>query len=274
MKTLDRTTLDPRRFTQSIRDTPRFREELPDTPFAELTPEARRESLLRAVASGAISIADTLERQRGEYDLDANLYRLVGNLNSFHEGSLVIDRLREQYQTPRYMPRAEKKTFYDNKGRVTEFNHILREVINAGASRFGFNNLLTFMTNMNAASGNRENTGEFHAQARAALVGMRNEIAVEQVLIGAGIDYELGTLEDDAEGGDIIIENIPIDIKASLNATQRAQEKARQFGRDPNRIIWSHIQFEDYEGQLTLPYRLNGAVYAKMKPDLDKALHS
>lgn len=265
-------TLETRRFIESIQQDPAFAETISTQRLSELDPRQRREHLVGAVAAGALSIATELEEERGEYDLDANLYRLVGKLGAFYKSSVIIDELREKYESSRDMPQTEKRVFYSNKDTVTEFNHILGEVINAGASKFTFDELLTFMTNMHAASGNRENTGDFYTHAKRALIGMRSELAVEQVLIANGIDYSLGDLEQESKGGDVIINDIPIDIKSSLQATERAKERAKRNGWNPDRIVWSHITPKDFDGKLTLPYDRIEEIFARIKPDLDKAI--
>lgn len=269
----EKVALNPAQFTGTIRRQPEFLRSLPRETFDTLPVSERREQMQRAVAAGALSLASKLEKEHGEYDLDGNLYRLIGSLPSFRQNSHELGALRDKYGSVYSMPPAIKDRFYRCKEEVTEFNHVLREVINAGASRFGFNDLLTFMTTMQVASGGREGIEDFQQDARSALVGMRNEMAFEQLLIHAGLDYEIGTLEQDAAGGDFIIEGIPVDVKASESAASQARDRSRSGGYDASGIIWSHIHFEDYEGQLTLPYEKNDEVFARLKPELDRILH-
>jgi len=265
--------LDTRRFADSIRRQPAFFQELPKGSFAELPANQRRQHFQHAMASGALSIAQRLERSRGEYDLGANLFKLVSSLASFGDSEQAVEALRDTYGDSGWMPKNERSLFHDQKQEIIEFNHTLREVINAGASRFSFDELLAFMTTMYEASGG-ETTLNFHNRARSALVGMRNEIAVEQVLIAAGVDYELGDAAQDAKGGDFIIDGVSIDVKTSEQSARYAQEKARRNGFNPRTIVWSHINFTDFEGQLTLPPEMNDAIFAKIKPDIDMAITS
>jgi hypothetical protein len=276
MKTLERTdTLEPNRFAKSIQQDPEFIGELPAKPLSELAPEQRRVHLQRAIASGAFSIADRLEQERGEdYDLNANLYRLVGTLNTFDKSSAKVNQLRERYSSPEHMPPAIRQNFYHNKAQVIEFNHILSDIINAGATKFNFDELLAFMVNMHAASGEQENTAEFYTQAKNALTGMRNELAFEQVLMASGLDYELGNAEDDARGGDFIVEGVPIDVKSSEAAAEQAKKTARRGGYDDSGIIWSRLSSKDFNGELTLPYEMSKVILARIQPDLDRALKS
>lgn len=267
-------SLNPGHFVSSIRRDERFLGNLPKTNYESMPADEKRESIQRAIAAGAISISERLRKERGEYDLDANLYSLVAGLHDFHEGSIVMDQLRDEYGSAHHMPAKEKQDFYDHKERITEFNHVLREVINAGASKFNFDELLTFMTTMYVAANGREGMNSFHSQARMAIIGMRNEVAVEQLLISGGVEYDLGTQDQDSKGGDVVIQGVLIDVKASERSAENAKLKARQSGRNPDRIVWSHITFEDYEGRLTLPAQKNEEVLQALLPDLRKALAS
>jgi hypothetical protein len=268
--------LDPGRFIPSIRRNDEFISSLPRASFESMAESEKRESIRRAVAAGAISIAEGLEKKHGGYDLDANLYKLVAGLNDFHEASVIMDELRDEYDSAYYMPPKEKRIFYDHKDKITEFNHVLKEVINVGASRFDFEALLTFMTNMYVAGSRpeHEEAESFHSQARFAIIGMRNEVAVEQLLIAGDIDHEPGTKRQDDEGGDIVVQTVFIDLKASEKSAEKAKRRARMAGRNPDLVVWSHIYLEDFEGQLALPYRKNEEILGRLLPDLKKALAS
>lgn len=274
MKQPEISLLNPHAFAGAIRRDPEFLRSLPQIPVAELDHEEFREQRQRALAKGALSIADKLERKNGEYDLNANLFKLVGSLGDFQRNSDIVESLREKYGGANYMPSSVKDQFYDSKDKLTAFNHILREVINVSASKFNFDQLLGFMTAMYLATGNREDASQFHRNAQTTLVGMRNEMSFEQLLIAGGYDYKLGSLEQDAEGSDVFIEGVPFDLKASEFSTERARQKARDNGYFNDNILWSHIEPEDYEGQLTLPYKNVNKVLARLKPDLDRALES
>lgn len=268
--------LSPRRFTSAISNDPEFLGALPKIDFRNLDPAERRAHQQRAIARGALSISRRLEHEKGEHDLDAHLYKLVGKLDSFYSGSRAIDELRNRYGTPRSMPPNVRQEFYHKKEDVTEFNHTLHEVMNVGArplGKTGFNDLLGFMTKMHVAAHGRETADDFYKKARETIIGIRNEMGTEQVLIAGGVDYEIDP-EMDRFGGDITVNNVPIDVKASPTSAKHAQEKARLEGRNPDTIIWSHINFEDFEGRLDLPRDTATAIFSKLKPDLDKAVRS
>jgi hypothetical protein len=239
-----------------------------------LTKDERMEAYQRAMAKGALSIAHKIEAEQGSYDLEANLFRLVGNLHSFYESSQKLEGLRETYDSPRDMPGDIRQHFYNTKEKVTEFNHVLHEVINAGASRFNFSELLDFMTTMHITNGGESTAEDFHREAKEALIGMRTEMAYEQALILAGIPYEVGDLAQDAKGGDFIVMGAPIDVKSSLEKTTYAKEKALYQGRNPDLIVWSHLSFTDFKGQLTLPHEKAMELSETIKPDLLLAVRS
>jgi hypothetical protein len=240
----------------------------------DLVERQKVEARHRALARGALSLAVEAEAEHGEYDLRANLFALVGNLQSFYEGSQKLEELRGKYESPYFMPPDVKQSFYNTKNKVTEFNHALHEVINAGASKFSFSELLDFMTTIHVASGGQSTARGFHHDAREALIGMRNEMAYEQALILAGIPYETGDIEQDAKGADFIIMGAPIDVKSSLETTIKAKNSASQHGRNPDLIVWSHISFEDYEGALTLPHERALELVNLIKPDIRQAVLS
>lgn len=274
MKQTEKSPLDPHLFAGIIHRDPEFLRSMPQIPVGERNQVEFREQRQRALANGAIAIADRLERKNGEYDLNANLFRLVGQLGDFQRDTDIVDSLRKKYGKISQMPNDIKDRFRSHKTRLTEFNHTLHEVINAGASKFNFDQLLEFMTTMYMATGNRDDVGDFNSNARSAIVGMRNEMAVEQLLIAGGYDYTLGTVEQDAEGGDVIVEGIPIDLKASKFAEERAKQRAQENGYYHDNILWSHIEFQDYDGQLTLPYNKVDEILARLKPDLDHIIHT
>lgn len=267
--------LDPKRFIRVIQSQSEFATQLPtDRPFGELPPDQKQIHFQRAIASSAISIARRVERAKGGHNVDVQLYTLIAELPTFYETKRTINSLLDTYGDYAHMPLEEKLRYNKSKETQIAFNTTLREVINTGASKFNFNDLLTFMTTMHAASGGRETTKEFYGFARESLVGIRNEMAFEQVLMASGLDYEVGSVEQDAEGGDFIVNGVPIDVKASKDNVARKQQKAIEAGRNPNLIVWSHIDFEDYEGSLTLPYSWAESTVEKVLPDIRQALAS
>lgn len=271
----EKETLDPRRFISTLQRRPEFLAELPaDRSLAELPREQRHSFLRHAIAESALSVAHELEKDRGEYDLDANLYKLIGELPSFFEHQQAINNLITTYGSALAIPPHLKQEFRHHKAVLIPFNHTLREVINAGASRFNFNELLAFMTTMHAASGGSATISEFNNLVHKTLIGMRNEIAFEQILIASGLEYQAGDIAQDASGGDFIIEGVPIDVKASSISTTINRNKAIERGGNPHLIIWSHIAPGDYNGQLSLPYSRVHVIAEEVLPDIKQALNS
>jgi hypothetical protein len=270
MKQTERYNLDPNRFITRIRTSDEFLGSLPKSDLRELPGDKREQALHRAIAAGALSLADH-ERQQSSNELDASLLELVSGMQEFYEDSRRLEHLREEYGSPRNMSRTVKDQFYDCKETIIRFNDTLGEVINNGASQFNFGELLTFMTNMFSAS-NKHHVADFHEKAREAIIGMRNEMAVEQLLIVGGVEFRRGTPEEDERGGDFIIEGVPIDFKSKEFYAEKDRRDAEERGYDGSGILWSHINFEDFEGKLALPYDKCEAAFAKLKPELDAAI--
>ena len=115
------------------------------------------------------------------------------------------------------------------------------------------------------------NTQGFYEDARMHLAGIRNEVAVEQILKDNGVDFEVGTAEDDALGGDFIINGKRIDIKSSLFTAKLRKASKIEKGHDDSGIVWSRIEFEDFEGKLTLSDRVKKRVSKYLIPKINEA---
>ena len=179
------------------------------------------------------------------------------------------------------MPEYHKNQFYDHKDRLREFNDVIRDVIDTGASKFSFDELLGFMTKMYVASNGQEHVNDFQKEARQVLFGMRDEVSFEQVLKHAateeneeGFDFRLATSSEDAKGADFFINDIPIDLKSSEVAVRRARQKTHSNLYSGTQVIWSHINPEDYKGGLVPPFEMYKVIWKRVKPDLDQALTS
>lgn len=247
--------LNPHRFTNQIAKNEQYLRNMPRQSLDTMASAEFKQQRGVAIQMGSLAISDRLRSEHGEYNLDANLYRLVAHIEPFLHAQRSADDFRQEYDNRNWrgIPRGAKEKFSESKKDIIAFNHALKEVINAGASKFGFNDLLTFMTNMNTAINGVRTQGYFHTIAREAIIGMRNEVGFEQVLIAAGIEYEEGDEDADAHGGDYIIDNVPIDIKASELTAENARRKAEKSGYDSSTIIWPQINFEDFNGKLVLP---------------------
>jgi hypothetical protein len=198
---------------------------------------------------------------------------MVAGLRNFYESSRTLDYLRSRYGSPRSMPPAARNRFYDNKDEIIEFNDILVDVIKTDAPQFDFEQLLDFMTTkFSSTTHSHQHIADFRARAREAIIGMRNEMAVEQLLTAGGIEFRRGTVLEDSKGGDYIIDGVPFDFKSDEYSTQRARMRAEEGGYDSSTILWSHVHFEDFEGKLVLPYDKCQAIIAELKPELEAAI--
>jgi hypothetical protein len=203
---------------------------------------------------------------------NANLARLVTMLQDFYHASRTLDYLRHHFGNPHNMSPRDRDRFYDSKDSIIRFNDALVDAIPASAGQFTFDELLAFLTEEFSAQDNPKNAADFHERAREALVGMRNEVAVEQLLTAGGVQFRRGTVEEDGKGGDLFVEGIPIDFKSDEYSAERARMRTEEDGYDSGMIVWSHIEFEDFEGKLVLPRERTLAIFAELQPELDTAI--
>lgn len=229
---------------------------MPRLDLDESQSERFQQQRLNAIKLGSIAVASELTQERGDYDLDANLFNLTSQISDFYHGQTAVDEFRDQYSHMPWhqIPKHAKEQFKHDKQAVTGFNHAVKEVINAGGNKLDFNDLLVFVTHMGQQINRDADQKQFHAMARESLIGMRNEVAFEQILIAADLDYEVGDEDDDAKGADFIINGIPVDVKASQFGVERSRQQARDHGYSNRGVVWSHVDFEDFNGKLTLPF--------------------
>lgn len=203
---------------------------------------------------------------------NANLARLVTMLQGFYHASRTLDYLRHHFGNPHNMSPGDRDRFYDSKDSIIRFNDTLVDAIPACAEQFTFEELLSFLTEKFSASDDPKHAADFHERAREALVGMRNEVAVEQLLNAGGMQFRRGTVEEDGKGGDLFVEGVPIDFKSDEYSAERARMRAEEGGYDSGMIVWSHVNFEDFEGKLMLPHERSLAIFAELKPELEAAI--
>jgi hypothetical protein len=263
--------LNPERFITRIRTNARFLGRLPKTNLREPSEEGRGHSFHRAIAAKAFH-SHVVKQPVGGQSLDANLFKLAAGLKDFYEDSRTLDYLRNRYGRPQNMSPRDKDRFYESKGTIINFNDTLVEVIDAGAPLFDSEELLTFMTDVFSATNGQDHASDFRERAREAIIGMRNEMAVEQILTAGGVGFRRGTAKEDSKGGDYFIEDVPIDFKSNHDSAQKARIRAEEGGYDSSAILWSHVGPEDFSGKLTLPYDRRIAIFAELKPELDAAI--
>jgi hypothetical protein len=268
------TVLNTERFRKSIVANPQFQEERSRDKSPENS-QQRRDHLQRAIAYGALSIAEKLENNKGiEQELDASLFKLVAGLHDFNTSSEIIDKLRDKYDGRR-MNTHDWNEFETHKTKVVmEFNRTLREVISNSKQRFNFEDLLSFMTDVFAETGGQQEVNTFYKRARTTLIGTRTEEGFEQVLKAAGVEFERGTIAQDAKGGDVIIGNVPVDVKSSEGSVEHAKDKALATGHNPDTIIWSHIEPEDFNGELTLSEDAKKIIFKRLEPALNSIIYN
>lgn len=251
---------------------PEYFASLPTRTHETATPDELVALRHRAFGQGALAAARRAEHNPTKTNLEKKLVTLTATFSSFEEGLRQARSMQTRIARDPQSYEA-RENFREGKARIRRFNDALQDVIDNGANHLSFDDLLNFMTTMYRKS-HGSSPEAFKNEARSTLIGMRNELAVEQALLASGIEYEQGTDEDDSKGGDIIVNGVRIDIKSSYERAEEAKQQARDNGYNPDVIIWSRIRFPDFEGRLTLPFEKAQELGLQLRADIEKAVKS
>lgn len=200
----------------------------------------------RRKAIGVAASALTGETKSGYMSTEGHAMNVTAKLTYFRDSLDKLHHLRAVGSRHHEKLPALRK--------IAEFNHAVKDMVNSNPS-LGFAEVLSFILKMDQNINGRNTGGhEFETEVRGVLIGMRHEIAFEQILgYIPEAEYKETTVEDDLNGADILIslDNSPltaIDIKASYETTQRSKNEATWYGFDSSHIVWSHINEEDFNG--------------------------
>lgn len=231
-----------------------------------------------AIRFGAHALQHETVRRDGEHSLDASLYTLIANITPFYDGQRELDAYRTKYEhiDHRTIPEDERQRFYEAKLDVGVFNDALKGVIEAGAHKFNFNELLAFVTNMYGEIEGPHNLEYFNDAARGALVGMRSEVAFEEMMNVLGIECQPADPIDDTKYKYDARVKLPyatkfekVDVKTSEFAVDDAWERAAKYNDDVI-PIWPHVSEDDFKGQLSLSYDVLTKKAPAVLADLEK----
>jgi len=222
----------------------------------------------------AIRIAATALKgeQKSDYlTPEGHAMNITAQLTTFGDAVQELEALNQ------YQARHSEKIPALKK--VAEFNHAVKAMIDTNPS-LKFGEVLSFILSMNQQVNRAHNGPAFEYQVRSILVGMRHEIAVEQMLgYMPDVEYRETTVDEDLKGADIFVSingspMTAIDIKASYETAQRAKMKAAENGYDSSHIVWSHINDDDFGASFRIPHDLAMARSAALYDDLQNAVYS
>ncbi len=266
--TEQKTLLDPNYYIRTIKTHEGFLTDFPDTDRSTMDKQKRRDLLSRAVGGAAITIANEMEANPAKPDLEAHIFRLVGEIEPFYRSSKLVDSLLKRYNhNPSTMPEYHKRQYYDAKEDQFDFNDTLHDIVSDGGMQINFDELVGFMTKMYGASQGPENLADFQQLVTRQLVGMRDEVNFGLILEDNGIEYRRATRDEEKEG-DIFIGDTPVDLKSSPGAVERGREKARNAYHGSTHLLWSHIKPSDYGSRLALPLEMYDVVWDRVQNDL------
>lgn len=255
------TNLDPRSYMTDVMQSPAYAQERSRTAH-ETNQQQRRLNIIGAAAVGARSAAETYP----SFSFRSNMLKTISGLHDFYQSQTYLD----QHSNSPAHRRTDK--YHEAKRKIINFNHNLRETIEAGANEdVKFSELLSLMSQQYAALTGTRDVKQFNEYARSAIVGMRNELATEMIMINNGVEFDQGAEEDDAHGGDFIVNGVLLDVKASQNTAWSSQEKAEAKGYDASNIIWSGIKFEDFGDNLMLTAEAEAKAAPRLLNSIDYA---
>ena len=232
----------------------------------ELDESERRRRAIRIAATALKG-----EQKSDHLTPEGHAMNITAQLTTFGDAVQELEELNQ------YQARHSEKVPALKK--VAEFNHAVKGMIDANPS-LKFGEVLSFILSMNQQVNRTQNGPQFEYQVRSILVGMRHEIAVEQMLgYMPDVEYRETTVDEDIKGADIFVSingspMTAIDIKASYETAQRARMKAAVNGYDSSHIVWSHINDEDFGTSFRIPHDLAMARSAALYDDLQYAVSS
>jgi phosphoribosylpyrophosphate synthetase len=264
MTEINKNALDPSHIVHKIRTSETFARAQNHPEARKLTQEGRTRASIR-MAANVLKEA----KPSGRLTMDGHAMNITGQLTTLNESIHTLKDLEDNGASHR-----EKITALTH---IAKFNHAVKEMIDENSS-LTFSEVFTFIMTMNQAINGRqtkEDTEAFSTEIRGRLVGMRHEIAVEQMLgYMHDVEYEDATIEDDLNGADIFVSlnglpMLPLDIKASWNTAQIKKTNARLHGADANHIIWSHIDDEDFNGTFRIPADIAATKSVALHDDIE-----
>lgn len=131
--------------------------------------------------------------------------------------------------------------------RVSRFNQTTRDYLgdNLDTDYDTFSRFLVDAANLGADIGN-----DAYNFINMALVGIRTELGFEQKAAAAGLKVKRGEGLDDISGVDYRVDDVPIDVKTSLNSVKESSEsdETKAWAKKGRRIVYyPYIRPEDFK---------------------------
>jgi hypothetical protein len=205
----------------------------------------------RIISQAAEVLSREAESQSGRKTFEGQILDVISHLPQFLQSQIALDRLSESGAS-----RRERAPYLDT---AVRFNHSLKELVDSYPV-LQFSQVLRFLSQMNAAINGKSYSEFFTHQATEILIGMRHEIAFEQMLgVMPDVEYQDTDLASDLKGSDVFVSingspYAPIDVKSSFVSAEKAKQRATAHGRNPNLIIWSQLYEEDFGDSFRIPH--------------------
>jgi hypothetical protein len=232
-----------------------------------LSHDQKKHHFEAAIAQGA---ADRSE-QFGDSPYESALYGTVRHLIPFITSQTTLNRIREKTD----FTSQDYALQHEMRAHARDFNDALRELIccasESDPARLNFPELVQvlsttyFELTQQRAMVAEPDRHPAHAMIRYAAIGMRNEVAFEDMLHRTTLRWRRG---EDINGADYWINGAKFDVKASEGTAKMGQAKAIAHGYNPLSIYDPRIKFEDFNNQLRLPIDIIQQLAHDREPEL------
>lgn len=270
-------TFDPTRFGIEIGSSPEFYEARAAFAEAYRHDEAAQDfERPYTVAAAAAELAKQNETKSGHMNLKGHTFNVISKIPAFVEANLALD---EMEQSGYHVTRKDRLPYIRE---LSDFNSSLKDLIDTNP-KLGFKQTSHFFTSM----ANGMYSGQYNELVKReleyGLMGMRHEIAAEQIMGYLDVDYREATTNEDLKGVDFYVSldgrrEFGIDIKASEDKETQKRQQAAQHGNPISRIMWTGAYASSFGDSFRIPNNLAQSLapdfYQKLLHAESEAMHS
>ena len=265
MQSTNKNPLDIDSIVQKIGTSEAYVRARNDVESTETTDGDRRRAAIRIAATALKG-----EQTSGYLSPEGHAMNITAQLTTFNEAYQVLNRAKREQIGSREKNQARRK--------VSEFFHAVKDMVDSNPS-LQFNDVSSFILTMNQVVNGRASSGpDFEHEVRTRLVGMRHEIAAEQMLgYMPDVEYRESTIDEDLKGADLFIsiDGSPmtrVDIKASKETAERERDNALRNGYSAGYIVWSHVENDEFNGSFRISNELAAERSVALYSDLQQVV--
>jgi hypothetical protein len=264
---MNKEPLTPRKLLTDMISSDSYRETFDGVNINGLSSDEKLSMRAHGLGAAALQLAQENTRESGYKTLDGHIYTLLAACNSSLAAQQKLDQLRYAKST-----REEKIPYLE---KVVDFNHTLREVIDAGGSSLTPTSLFSMLGEMYQLMYGPDNVSAFTQELRRKFTGMRHEIGFEQIIANMpDVEYINATPKEEIiDGIDMKIKYMGIILPSDIKASQDSATKAQENDWGKNKLyIWSHLQNQDFGNKFRISNTLAEQKAQEIRPILRDAV--